>query len=187
MQPNTVVFTAEDGKRVALPLEELLQRGAIIATKVNGADIKKSFGSGNQLMVPGLPAKYFVRNIVDITFCHETNPPKFPSFEDDGRDFTNRPNISMSAPFCVRVGEVLTLHGWANDFDKTIVAVEISLDEGETWHICPTAEACAEKLLWWNFDFVPHVAGTYCAWARAVNEEGKKSPTPAIHSFEVTA
>lgn len=186
MKPDTVIFTAADGKQMALPLDALISRGAIIATRVNGCDIRESFGARNQLMIPGLPAKYFIRDIVDISFVHKDNPPQLPEFIDDGRDYTNRPNISMSAPFSVQTNTPIAFHGWANDFDRKIISIEISLDQGDTWSRCSTQEASAEKLVWWDFEFIPQQVGEYTAMARAVNEDGKKSPIPAIHNFEVT-
>lgn len=39
MECNTVTFTASDGMKVSFPLDFLIERGAIIADKVNGEDI----------------------------------------------------------------------------------------------------------------------------------------------------
>ena len=124
MECNTATFTASDGTQVAFPLDFLIERGAVIADKVNGEDISLVMGCSNQLWIPGFPAKYFIRDIVDITFTNEDEPPALPDFQDDGHDFTNRPNVSCRAKYVGHVGQAMKFEGWADDYDKRIVAVE---------------------------------------------------------------
>ena len=53
---NTVTFVGADGMEQSFPLDFLLERGAIVANRVNGEDIMSVMGATNQLWVPGLPA-----------------------------------------------------------------------------------------------------------------------------------
>lgn len=185
MQCNTVTFTAVDGHALSLPLRPLLDRGAVVASKINGQEISNVMHAQNQLWIPGLPAKFFIRDILDIQFTEETNPPTVPDFIDDGHDFVNRPNVALKAAYVVPVNQPMLLEGWANDYDKAITAVELSFDEGETWTLCSTQGATAERWVWWRFKFTPFTAGRHKVLARAVNEDGEKSPSPAAHFFEV--
>ena len=91
---NTVTFVGADGMEQSFPLDFLLERGAIVANRVNGEDIMSVMGATNQLWVPGLPAKYFVRDIREIRFTNEEVPPVIGPFVDDGHDYTNRPNVA---------------------------------------------------------------------------------------------
>lgn len=118
MECNTATFTASDGTQVAFPLDFLIERGAVIADKVNGEDISLVMGCSNQLWIPGFPAKYFIRDIVDITFTNEDEPPALPDFQDDGHDFTNRPNVSCRAKYVGHVGQAMKFEGWADDYDQ---------------------------------------------------------------------
>ena len=186
MRCNTVTFTAADGHCVSLPLQPLIDRGAVVATRVNGEDIFDVMRARNQLWIPGLPAKFFVRDIVDIRFTEEDEPPVIPEFVDDGHDFINRPNVAVKADYAVRANRPMLLEGWAHDYDKAIAGVELSFDDGETWTQCPTQGATAERWVWWRFEFSPRTAGRNKVLARAVNEDGRKSPTPAAHFFDVT-
>ena len=68
---NTVTFVGADGMEQSFPLDFLLERGAIVANRVNGEDIMSVMGATNQLWVPGLPAKYFVRDIREIRFTND--------------------------------------------------------------------------------------------------------------------
>ena len=185
MRCNTVTFTAADGHVVSLPFKPLIDRGAVVASRVNGEDIFEVVRARNQLWVPGLPAKFFVRDIVDIRFTEENEPPVIPEFADDGHDYTNRPNVAVKAAFTAHAHEQMRLEGWAHDFDQAIVSVELSFDEGDTWTAYPTEGASAERWVWWRFDFVPRRKGTHKVTVRAVNAAGEKSPTPATHRFEV--
>ncbi|WP_139651319.1 hypothetical protein [Raoultibacter phocaeensis] len=185
MKCNTVTFTASDGHRASFPLEFLIERGAVIADKVNGEDIAALMGCANQLWIPGFPAKYFVRDIAYIEFTVEEEPPALPDFVDDGHDYTNRPNVSCRAPFVGRVGEALLFEGWADDFDKRIVAVEFSLDGGATWTRQATPNTDAVRWVWWSFEWKPEAAGRYTMRVRAVNVDGKASPHPAEHQFTI--
>ena len=185
MECNTATFTASDGTQVAFPLDFLIERGAVIADKVNGEDISLVMGCSNQLWIPGFPAKYFIRDIVDITFTNEDEPPALPDFQDDGHDFTNRPNVSCRAEYVGHVGQAMKFEGWADDYDKRIVAVEFSLDGGETWRRHDTEGTDAVRWVWWTFEWKPEEAGHYTMLVRSVNEDGKTSPMPAAHSFEV--
>lgn len=185
MEYNTVTFTASDGMEVVFPFEFLVARGAIVADKINGEDIASLMGCSNQLWIPGFPAKYFLRDIVDIRFTNEKKIPKLPDFNNDGHDYTNRPNISCRAPYVGYAGEVMLFEGWADDFDKRIVGVEFSLDEGISWTRHRTEHADAIRWLWWRFEWKPLHGGTYTMWVRAVNEDGVVSPVSAVHTFEI--
>lgn len=184
MRCNTVTFTAADGKKVSFPLDDLIERGAVVASKVGGEDVAQVMGAFNQLWVPGLPAKYFVRDIVDIAFTCEDEPPKLEPFEDDGHDYVNRPNISLHAPFTAEVGKPIRLEGYADDYDRAIVAVQLSFDQGDTWTTFPVGDTTADRWVYWHFDYLPPTPGLYQCRARAVNEDGKVSPIAAVHQFE---
>lgn len=185
MAANTVVLTAADGRVQALPLQPLLERGAILADHVNGEPIERSFGGFNQLMVPGLPARYFVRDIVSIDFEEREHPPALPAFENDGHDFTNRPNVSAKGGYLFQVGETVRFEGYADDFDRDILAVEFTLDDGKHWTRCDTQGAHAGKWVWWTLDWKAEKPGTFVLRVRSVNEQGDASPIPAMHQFEV--
>ena len=142
---NTVTFVGADGMEQSFPLDFLLERGAIVANRVNGEDIMSVMGATNQLWVPGLPAKYFVRDIREIRFTNEEVPPVIGPFVDDGHDYTNRPNVAAKAEYVGRVGEPMEFSGWAHDFDKRIIAVEFSLDNGEHWTRYDLGDTTADR------------------------------------------
>lgn len=159
MKCNAVTFTASDGASVTLPLDFLIEKGAVVANKVNGEDLLSVMGAANQLWIPGLPAKYFVRDIVGIRFTQEEEIPVIASFVDDGRDFVNRPNVSVKAEYTGRVGVPIVFEGWADDYDRRIAAVQFSLDDGATWTEYPTDGADAVRWVYWRFEYLPKRKG----------------------------
>lgn len=182
---KTVVFVGADGMERRFPLDFLLERGAIVASKVNGEDLLGVMGARNQLWVPGLPAKYFVRDIREIRFINEEVPPVIDPFVDDGRDYTNRSNVAAKAEYVGHVGEPMEFTGWAHDFDKRIVAVEFSPDNGDHWTRYDLGDTTSDRWVAWSFAWTPPVLGAYQMMVRSVNEDGDSSPVAAVHSFEV--
>lgn len=83
------------------------------------------------------------------------------------------------------VGKPLEFEGYADDFDKAIVAVEFSLDGGKTWTRYSTAEATTDKLLTWSFCYTPQQVGRYQMKIRSVNEDGVVSPLAEVVEFVV--
>lgn len=66
-----------------------------------------------------------------------------------------------------------------------MVAVEFSLDGGETWTSYDTTSSNTEDWVYWHFDYVPENAGTYKLDVRAVTEDGTVSPLASSVVFEV--
>ena len=81
----------------------------------------------------------------------------------------------------------MVFEGWADDFDKRIVAVEFSLDDGISWTRHETTGADAVRWVWWTFEWTPREEGMFAMKVRSVNEDGKASPIPAVHNFQVMA
>ena len=111
--------------------------------------------------------------------------PVLEAFEDGGHDYTNRPNISLHAPYSCALGQEIRLEGYADDFDRAITAVQLSFDQGESWTTFSVGDTTPERWVYWHFDYTPQQAGLYQVKARAINEDGKVSPVAAVHQFEV--
>ena len=180
---NTVTFVGADGMEQSFPLDFLLERGAIVANRVNGEDIMSVMGATNQLWVPGLPAKYFVRDIREIRFTNEEVPPVIGPFVDDGHDYTNRPNVAAKAEYVGRVGEPMEFNGWAHDFDKRIIAVEFSLDNGANWTTYDVSDSTDDLWVHWTFAYTPERPGFYRLLVRSVNDAGAASPLADVAEF----
>ena len=85
-----------------------------------------------------------------------------------------------------RVGKPMAFEGYADDYDKAIVAMEFSLDGGATWTRHATEGAVAGKVLSWKFVYTPQEPGSYQLRVRSVNEDGTCSPLADVVNFEVS-
>lgn len=183
-----------DGFSQTFPLDWLYERNALIATRVGGEPIERSFGDINQLWIEGAATRLFVRDIVSVEFrtldnpqprrskpkrcCFKTVPTQGCAARGDaaGGLVGGRPNL---------VGEPMEFTGYACDFDRAIAAVEFSLDQGQTWtcHDTPTCEP--GRMVWWSFAYTPVRPGSYELLVRAVNIDGEASPAAARYEFDV--
>lgn len=191
---RAVTFTSRDGYRETFPLDWLVERGAVIATKVGGAPLSESVGAVNQLWIPSAPARLFIRDIVSIDFSEVDVPPEIPSFETESMMFANRPNVGILGPEPVggiigvkppHPGEPIRFEGYAHDYDRSIDRVEFSLDGGETWTVYDTSTATSDRWVYWTFVYTPEAPGHYLLTVRSVNEDGDVSPIPATYEFDV--
>lgn len=86
----------------------------------------------------------------------------------------------MIAPQELAVGQTITLQGYADDFDKRIVAMQFSFDGGATWSTRDVSDTTADLWVHWTYAFAPECAGSYRLSVRSVNEDGCPSPASAV-------
>ena len=174
---NTVNVIGSDGYQMALPLNYALEKQAMLVYRVNDQEVP----SGTQFWVPGTVAKYFIRDVVDIELTAEDEVPEIKQRDEALRAEVAIMNYVESNFY---VGDEIAFEGYADDCGDPIVAVEFSLDGGETWTSYET-EAVAEKWVYWNFVYKAEVPGEYKLSVRAVTESGNVSPLAANVVFTV--
>jgi hypothetical protein len=187
---RAAVFTAADGLQEAFPVDWLIEHNAMLVRDVNGKSLSETFSAANQLWIEGCGAKHFIRDVVDIAFC-DIDGVEEPSFEPSGSQYVNRPNVSAKlgdgAGASCLVERPLKIAGWADDYDRSIVAVEFSMDNGATWTRFETPEATSGRVTYWEIDITPHETGAHVVLVRSINEDGKASPVPARVYFRAYA
>lgn len=178
---NTVTFRGSDGYGIPMPLTYALEKNAMIVYKVNGEALPD--GQTSQLWMPGTVAKYFTRNIVDIEVTAEEEVPEVITAADEYRAHISIMNYANDTVF--KTGETIVFEGYADDYDVPVTAIEISMDDGETWTTCEVEGATADKWVYWYFGYTPEEAGTYKLQVRAVTAEGVVSPLASTIVFAV--
>lgn len=83
------------------------------------------------------------------------------------------------------VGRPIEFSGYVDDFDRTIVAMEFSLDEGASWTAYPTQAIDKSRGVNWQFVYTPERPGRYLLKVRPVTEDGEPSNLVAGFAFEV--
>lgn len=85
----------------------------------------------------------------------------------------------MIAPIQARVGLPVSIEGYADDFGNHIVALEFSLNGGETWAQQDTSASSAALSVHWTYQFTPKEKGEMLLLVRSIAEDGRRSPEPA--------
>lgn len=83
----------------------------------------------------------------------------------------------------IEAGKPYEFEGYAQAFDEKIVAIEVSLDRGETWTRYDTSDSDLTKWVYWHFAYTPEKPGAYVLSVRAVTESGLVSATPDTVMF----
>ena len=89
----------------------------------------------------------------------------------------------MLAPMNVEVGKPVTFTGYADDYGAHIVAVEFSLDDGESWTAYDVSGSSPDLWVHWTFTYIPEQPGRYRLLVRSVTEDGRRSPEADAAEF----
>lgn len=81
-------------------------------------------------------------------------------------------------------GAPIEFAGYVDDFDRTICAMEFSLDDGASWTAYPTAAVDKSRGVNWRFVYTPEAPGRYLLKVRPVTEDGEPSTLVAGFAFE---
>ena len=101
--------------------------------------------------------------------------------ENSDAEFYNKPNVAIcNTPegLIVPVGEAYSFEGYAEGMNESIVAMEFSMDGGQTWTTFETPNTDKKKWTYWYFEFTPEEPGAYVLSARAVTDQGRVSYQP---------
>lgn len=179
---NTITMRSADGYGIAMPLEYVLEKDAMLVYAIDDQDIPAKEGSV-QVWMPETVAKYFTRQVTEIELSAEAEVPELIGVDEEYRV---KSIVNRMAKDTFSVGEQITFEGYADDCGVSIEAIEFSMDGGKTWTVCETKDAAADRWVCWSFAYVAEEAGTYKLEVRARNAEGVVSPLASTIVFEVT-
>jgi DMSO/TMAO reductase YedYZ molybdopterin-dependent catalytic subunit len=169
-----VAFTCYDGYTVGISLDKALRENCLLAYQMNGETLPAGHGFPLRAVVPGI---YGMMNAKWITEIHLVEK-EFEGFwqrkgwTNDARINTNT-IIETPEPGDVKMGKV-TVGGIAFAGDRGISNVQLSFDDGRSWHDADLKKPVSE-LSWvlWGFEWEPPAAGTYRITARAADGTGQ--------------
>lgn len=179
-----------------LPIAKAMTEDVLIAFEMNGGPLHKQNGAPLRLVVPGWPGscsqkwlqRIYLRDIVHDgpkmtgTAYRVPNRPVSAGEDVDKKDFEiieRMPVKSLitSPETGATAGQSLEVSGHAWSGDRTVTAVDLSLDFGATW-IRADLDKPANSGAWqnWRGDVTFPQAGYYEVWARATDSEGAMQP-----------
>lgn len=210
---TAVMSVAPDGWSRGVPLELLEESGGYLVYEVNGELLDYDDGFPVMTFYPGWAAPSCIRwvselQVVDTpldelkiwtgwtdsdgTGINEYNGGHMYSDaaaeQADEVFFVNKPNVGIlhfHEGQIIPAGEAYTFEGYATAFDEQVVAVEFSLDGGQTWTSYDTSDSDYTKWVYWRWSFTPETASSYVLQVRAVTDTGKVSYQPDTVMFTV--
>lgn len=181
---NVIYPTAPSGYTQALPVEGAENGEIYLVYKLNGEYL--TYEEGAPVMVWDTDLRClgnhtrFVSEVV-VASVPEEEVHFYNGLPDREGNYFDKPNAGITNFHdgqIVEVGKPFDFTGFAQAFDEQIVAVEFSLDQGETWTTFDTSDSDETKVVWWTFAYTPEKAGSYVMSIRAVSDTGKVSPYP---------
>ncbi|MDQ2718094.1 MAG: molybdopterin-dependent oxidoreductase [Chloroflexota bacterium] len=166
-------FYSVDGYNVSLPLDELLAIDALLAWRMNGAELPQRHGFPMRVLVPG---HYGEENPKWLTRVELTDHFVGGLYSDQG--WYNGPLHTISridrprghVPF----GQAIEVGGIAFAGNRGIQKVEVSADKGLTWQQA-TLQPPLSQDSWvlWTWQWSPALPGAYQLTCRATDGTGE--------------
>ena len=173
--PNAryVAFYSVDGYVVSQPLDEVLAVDALLAWQMNGVALPNRHGFPLRVLIPG---RYGEENPKWLTRVELTDHFVGGLYSDQG--WYNGPLHTMNRIDRPRgrlaLGHTVEIGGIAFSGNRGIQKVEVSVDNGVTWHQA-TLDPALSQDAWveWSWKWTPLLPGRYTLVARATDGTGE--------------
>ena len=181
-----IYSSSADGNANSMLISNLEGKDALLVYEINGEPLEWDQGFPCMLWVGGTGAPICCKELSDIIAVDEDDPSVWEYdgwTTEDGTGYYNKPNVGIwGTPegLCVQAGEPYTFKGYAASWDQPTVALEFSMDGGNTWTHCDTPDATVNNWVSWQFTWTPPegVDSAYVLMVRAVTEDGATTPEP---------
>lgn len=184
-----LMAVAPDGWKRGETIEKSDQ--AYLVYEINGKRLDWDDGYPVRIWYKGRPVPSSIRWTSELQVV-DTPANKIKTFEGWVLDDTNtldaseigmKYNVPNAGITYLHEGEIIEagkqheFTGWADAFGQHIKAIELSLDNGETWMTYDVSSSDSTKWVYWHFNYTPEV-GSYVLSVRAVLDDGTVSVTP---------
>lgn len=185
-----------DGSHRIMTLDHIEKEGGWLLYEINGKPLTWKDGGPVRTFYPTAAADSDCKFVNEIVVGDEEPNnaegfavPGTPHSEaawrgtPEGGDevYANLPNVAICNIHegqIISMGQTFTFEGYADAFHKQVVALEFSMDQGETWTRFDASDSDKSKLVYWHFDFTPEETGAYVLQVRSVCEDGTVSTYP---------
>ncbi len=169
-----VVFHCADGYTVGIPVDRALEKGALLAYKMNDELLPNEHGFPLRAIVPGIYGMMNGKWITEIEVVDYVYVGYWQErgWSNDARIKTT--SIIYYPPPGAQVGGALPIAGVAFAGDRGISRVEVSTDGGQTWNdaVLKTPKSPYAWVLW-AFEWTPTTKGSNTIVARATDGKGQ--------------
>lgn len=167
-----IAMYSVDGYTTSLPLKEVLDVDPLLAWNMNGVALPTKHGYPLRMLIPG---RYGEENPKWLTRIELTDHFVGGLYSDQG--WYNGPLHTMSRidrpQGMVALGQVIEVGGIAFAGPRGIEKVEVSADNGESWHQANMQPAISpDAWVLWTWDWTPAHPGSYSIQSRATDGTG---------------
>lgn len=178
--------SSADGNANSMLVENLEGKDALLVYEINGEPLEWDQGFPCMLWVGGTGAPFLCKEFSDLIAVDESDAGVYEYdgwVTEDGTGYYNKPNVGiMGTPegLCIQAGEPYTFRGYASSWDKQTVALEFSMDGGNTWTRYDTPDSSVNQWVSWQFTWTPpaDADSAYVLMVRAVTQDGASTPEP---------
>jgi DMSO/TMAO reductase YedYZ molybdopterin-dependent catalytic subunit len=179
-----LILRAEDEYSDSFPLSKAMEDGTILAYGMNGEILPGGHGFPARVLVPGI---YGMKNVKWLTGLevadYDYQGYWMQSGWDDVATYRTISRIDLPED-TLTAGKPAFIAGVAFSGERGIQRVEISLDDGITWHDARVKQALS-SYTWvlWAYEWKDPTPGTYTVTARATDGTGAIQETNPESSF----
>ncbi len=170
-----VAFYSVDGYTASLPLNEVLEADALLAWRMNGAELPQRHGFPMRVLIPG---RYGEENPKWLTRIELTDHFVGGLYSDQGwyngpLHTTSRIDSPLPGEH-IASGHAFPMAGLAFAGNRGIQKVEVSTDGGKSWNVV-TLQPPLSQDTWvlWNWQWTPLLPGSYTLAVRATDGTGE--------------
>jgi hypothetical protein len=182
-----VAMRAADGYHTVLPIDELMREENFLPYLMNGAPLPPDHGYPLRIFIPGKYGMKQPKWITELEFAdHEI--PGYWEVRGWSDICWRKVNSGFFSPHVegglmsifdhkAKVTSPLDIYGWALAGPSGIKRVEVSPDDGVTWHNAQLVENTS-PYVWtvWKYHFAPQAAGDFMMRVRATDGTGIAQP-----------
>ena len=173
--PNAryVAFYSVDGYSISQPLDVVLQADALLAYRMNGAELPNRHGYPLRVLIPG---RYGEENPKWLTRIELTDHFVGGLYADQGWYHGALHTLTrIDRPFGkLPLGHTIEVGGIAFAGNRGIQRVEVSTDDGLTWHDATLQPPLSQdSWVFWTWQWTPLLPGSYTLAARATDGTGQ--------------
>ncbi len=173
--PNAryVAFYGVDGYIVSQPLDEVLAVDALLAWQMNGVALPSRHGFPLRVLIPG---RYGEENPKWLTRVELTDHFVPGLYADQNWYYGPLHTMNrIDRPYGrLALGHTIEIGGIAFAGNRGIQKVEVSVDDGLTWHQATLDPALSQdSWVFWSWKWTPLLPGQYTLVARATDGTGE--------------
>ena len=168
-----VAFYSVDGYSVSQPLDVVLQADALLAYRMNGAELPMRHGYPLRVLIPG---RYGEENPKWLTRIELTDHFVGGLYADQGWYHGPLHTVTrIDRPFGkLPLGHTIEIAGISFAGNRGIQRVEVSTDDGLTWHDATLQPPLSQdSWVFWSWQWTPLLPGSYTLTARATDGTGE--------------